>query len=50
MVKMETMVREMGMVPLEMDCEAEEILEVHSIVEVEEKVGLIKVQMSDVQE
>ena len=50
MVKMETMVREMGMVLLEIEGKAEEILEVHSVVEVEDEVGSIKVQMSDAQE
>ena len=47
---METMVREMEMVLLEIESKAKEILEVHSIVEVEDEVGLIKVQMSDAQE
>ena len=47
---METMVREMGMVLFEIEGKAEEILEVHSTVEVENKVGSIKVQMSDGQE
>ena len=42
------MVREMGMVLLEIEDKAEEILEVHSMVE--DEVGLIKVQMLDAQE
>ena len=37
------MVREMGMVLLEIEGKAEEILEVHSMVKVEDKVGLTKV-------
>ena len=41
------MVRKIGMVLLEI--EDKEILEMHSIVEVEDKVGLIKVQMLDAQ-
>ena len=45
---METMVREMGMVLLEIEGKAEGILEVHPVVENE--VGLTKVQMSDAQE
>ena len=49
-VKMETMVREMGMVLLRIEDKVEEISEIHSMVEVEDKVGLIKVQMSDAQE
>ena len=49
-VKVETMVREMGMVPLEIEGKVEEISEVHSVVEVQDEVGLIKVQMSDAQE
>ena len=49
-VKMETMVREMGMVLLEIEGKVEEISEVHSMVEVEDKVCSIKVQMSDTQE
>ena len=44
------MVREMGMVLSEIESKAEEILEVHSVVEVEDEVGLIKVQMLDTQE
>ena len=47
---METVVREMGMVLLEIEGKAKEILEVHSVVEVEDEVGLIKVQVSDTQE
>ena len=46
-VKMETMVRAMGIVLLEIEGKAEEILEVHSMVEVEDEVGSTKVQMSD---
>ena len=49
-VKMETMVREMGMVLLKIEGKAKEILEVHYIVKVEDEVGLTKVQMSDTQE
>ena len=49
-VKVETLVREMGIVLLEIGGKVEEILEVHSIVEVEDEVGLIKVQMQDAQE
>ena len=48
-VKMGIMVREMGMVLLEIEGKAEEIL-VHSIIEVEDEVSSIKVQMSDTQE
>ena len=44
------MVREMGMVLLEIEDKAEEILEVHSMVGVGDKVGLIKVQRLDAQE
>ena len=40
---MKIMVGEMGMVLLEIEDKAERILEVHSVVEVEVKVGLIKV-------
>ena len=50
MVKMEIMVREMGMVLFKIEGKVEEILEVHSIIEVEDEVGSIKVQMSDAQE
>ena len=50
MVKMEIMVREMRMVLLEIEGKAKEILEVHSVVEVEDEVGLIKAQMLDAQE
>ena len=50
MVKMGTMVREMGMEPLEIADKVEEILEVHPMVEVEDKVGLSKVLMFDIQE
>ena len=48
-VKMGILVREMGMVLLEIEGKAEEILEVHSVVEVEDEVGSIKVQMLDAQ-
>ena len=48
--QMGLMVREMGMVLLEIEGKAEEISEVHSMVKVEDEVGLIKVQMLDVQE
>ena len=48
--KMGIMVREMGVVPLEIEGKAEEILEVQSVVKVEDEVGLIKAQMSDSQE
>ena len=44
------MVREMRMVLLEIEGKAEEILEVHSIVEVEDEVGSTKVQILDTQE
>ena len=47
---METMVREMGMVILEMEGKTKEILKVHSMVEVEDEVGSTKVQMSGAQE
>ena len=46
-VTMGIMVGEMGMVLLEIEDKAREILEVHSMVEVEDKVGLIKVQILD---
>ena len=36
------MVREVGMVPLEIEGKANEILEVRSMVKVEDEVGLIK--------
>ena len=49
-VIMGIMVRKMGMVPLEIEGKAGEILEVHSVVKVEDEVGLIKVQMLDAQE
>ena len=49
-VKMGIMVREMRMVLLEIEDKAKEILEVHSMVEVEDEVGSTKVQMSDTQE
>ena len=47
---METMVREMGMIILEIKGKVEEILEVHSMLEVDDEVGLTKVKMSDAQE
>ena len=46
---MGVVVREMGMVLLEIEGKAEEILEVHSMVKVEDEVGLIKIQMLDAQ-
>ena len=49
-VKMGIMVREMGMVLLEIEDKAKEILDVHSMVEVEDEVGLTKVQMLDTKE
>ena len=48
--KMGLMVKEMGMVLLEIEGKAREILEVHSMVKVEDKVGLTKVQMLDTKE
>ena len=42
--------REMGMVLLEIENKAKEILEVYYMVKVEEEVGLTKVQMLDTQE
>ena len=48
--KMGIMVREIGMVLLEIEGKAEEILEVHSMVKVMDEVGLTKVQMLDAQE
>ena len=47
---MGVMAKEMGMALLEIEGKAEEILEVHSMVKVEDKVYLTKVQMSDAQE
>ena len=44
------MVREMGMVLLEIEDKAKDILEVHSVVEVEDEVGSTKVLMLDTQE
>ena len=44
------MVREIGVVPLEIEVKAEKILEVHSVVKVEDEVGLIKTKMLDAQE
>ena len=49
-VKIGIMVREMGMVLLEIKDKAKEIFEAHSIVEVEDEVGLIKIKMLDTQE
>ena len=49
-VKMGIMVREMGVLPLEIEGKAKEILEAHSVVKVEDEVGLIKAQMLDAQE
>ena len=49
-VKMGIMVREMGMVFSEIEDKAMEILEVHSMVKVEDEIGLIKAQMLDAQE
>ena len=43
------MVREMGMVPLEIEGKAKEILEAHSMVKVEDELDLIKAQMLDAQ-
>ena len=43
--KMELMVREMGMVLLEIEGKAKEISEVHSMVKVEDEVALTKLQM-----
>ena len=48
--KMGIMVREMGVVPLEIEGKAEEILEVHSMVKVEDEVDSIKVKMLDAKE
>ena len=48
--KMGIMVREMGMVPLEIDNKDKKILEVHSMAKIEDEVGLIKVCMLDNQE
>ena len=42
--------RKMGIVLLEIEDKAKEILEVFFVVKVEEEVDLTKVQMSDVQE
>ena len=41
--KIGIMIREMGVVPLEIEGKAKEILEVHSVVKVEDEVDLIKV-------
>ena len=49
-VKMGIMVKEMGMVLLEIEGKPEEILEAHSMVKVEDEVDLTKVQMLDAQE
>ena len=46
---MGVMVREMGMVLLEIEKKAKKILEVYYVVKVEEQVGLTKVQMLDAQ-
>ena len=42
--------KEMGMVLLEIEDKAKEMLEVHFVVKVEDKVSLTKVQMLDAQE
>ena len=47
---MEVMAKEMGMVLLEIKGKAEEILEAHSVVKLEDEVDLTKIQMSDIQE
>ena len=47
---MEVMAKEMGIVLLEIEEKAEEILEVLYMVKVEEEVDLTKVQMSGIQE
>ena len=47
---MGVMAKEMGMVLLEIEGKAKEILEVYSMVKVEDEVDLTKVQMLDVQE
>ena len=47
---MGVMAKEMGMVLLQIEGKAEETLEVHSVVKVEDKVDLTKVQMLDAQE
>ena len=44
------MAKEMGMVLLEIEGKANEILEVHSMVNIEDEVDLTKVQMLDAQE
>ena len=46
----EVMAKEMGIVRLEIEDKAKEILEVLNVVKVEEEVDLTKVQMSDIQE
>ena len=43
-------IREKGTVPLEIEGKVEEFSEVHSVVEVKDEVGSIKVQMLDAQE
>ena len=48
--KMGIMVREMGVVPSGIEGKAEEILEVNSMVKVEDEAGLIKTQMLDAKE
>ena len=47
---MGVMAKEMGMVLLEIEGKAEEILEAHSMVKVEDEVNLTKAQMLDAQE
>ena len=42
-VRMAIMVRQLGVVPLEIEGKAKEILEVHFVAKVEDEVGLIKV-------
>ena len=49
-VSMGVMAKEMEMVLLEIEGKAEEILEVHPVVKVEDEVDLTKVQMLDAQE
>ena len=48
--KMGLMVREMGMILLEIEGKTEKILEVHYVVKVEDEVGSTLVQMLDTQE
>ena len=47
---MGVIVKEMGLELLEIEGKAEEILEVHSMVKVEDELDLTNVQMSDAQE